>query len=109
MMLEMQADSLERQRKAVLADPAGHKLTTHFPEGARLAYRFFRVRGKRGPEVRYCYATERNLAGYFLSWRETIRADGSGKRDQWSASKQRKIAKARASARHDAHQARVGK
>src|SRR5206468_3447305 len=70
-MLEMQVEAMERRRKAVLADPAKHKTTLEFPEGARLNARFWGTIKSRGKTVRYCYSTERNLAGYFLCWRET--------------------------------------
>jgi hypothetical protein len=107
MMLEMQVEGLERQRAAVLADPLKHKLTLHFPEGARLNWLYFKVAKSAWPEVRYCYSTERNLAGYFLGWRETINRDGSGKRDQWVASKRRKTVADKARSRSTAHNRRV--
>jgi hypothetical protein len=106
-MLEMQVESIERQRKAVLADPVKHKLTLHFPEKAPMNYRYFKVDKAGFPQVHYCWATGRNLAGYFLGWRETIKRDGSGKRDQWVASKRREVVKMKARDRRDAHQARV--
>lgn len=107
MMLEMRVDQLERERARVLADPVKHKLTTLFPEGARMNYHYWPVDKATWPRVRYCYSTERNLAGYFLSWRETVKKDGNGKRDQWIASKRRNTVRDRAEARADAHNARV--
>jgi hypothetical protein len=109
LLLEMQVEGSERRRKAVLADPAKHKKTLEFPEGARLNWRYWEVKGKRFPKVRYCYSTERNLAGYFLGWRETINRDGSGKRDMWLANKRRTAVRDAAQKRRDAHQSRVGK
>lgn len=55
-----------------------------------LRYRFYRG-GKdgRGRQVRFCYATVRNVAGYYLGWREVIGKTG-GHRDQWTASKVRR-------------------
>jgi hypothetical protein len=108
-MLEMQVEALERRRKAVLADPVKHKKTLDFPEGARMAWRYWEVKGKRFPRVRYCYSTERNLAGYFLGWRETINRDGSGERDQWLANKRRASLKNAMLNRYKAHQARLAK
>lgn len=108
-MLRMQVDAHERQRAAVLANPARHKLTTHFPEGARMNSRYCRVDKAGFPVVRYCYSTERNLAGYFLGWRETIKRDGSGKRDQWIASKRRVVVREKAISRARAHNSRLRK
>ncbi len=107
MMLEMKVDAHERQRAAVLADPVKHKLTLHFPSGARMNYRYCPVDKAGWPRVIYCYATERNLAGYFLGLRETIKRDGSGKRDQWTASKRRNTVRDKAIARAKAHNERV--
>lgn len=110
MMLEMQVEAHERQRKAVLADPAKHKLTLHFPEGSGGPnWRYCPVEKSGWPRVRYCYATSRNLAGYFLGWRETVNKDGSGKRDQWTASKRRNTVRDRAIERARAHNKRLGK
>lgn len=107
MMMEMHVDMLERQRAAVLRDPVKHKLTLHFPTGSRMSWRYCRVEKAGWPRVRYCYSTERNLAGYFLGWRETVKKDGSGKRDMWLASKRRTIVREKAIARARAHNKRV--
>lgn len=107
LMLEMQVESIQRQRKAVLADPVRHKKTLHFPEGAPMNYRYYRVDKASWPKVDYCWSTGRNLAGYFLGWRETTSRDGSGKRDMWLASKRRDVVKVAARDRRDAHNARV--
>lgn len=106
LMLELQADQLDRERKRVVADPAKHKKTLFFPEDAKMNYRYFAV-NKTGPEIRYCWSTSRNLAGYFLGWRETVKRDGSGKRDRWLAFKRRDSVKCAARDRRDAHQKRV--
>lgn len=106
-LIEGQISAIQRRREAVLADPERHKKTLEFPEGATMNYRFFRVT-KAGPEVRYCWSTGRNLAGYFLGWRETIRRDGTGKRDMWLASKRRSVVKGYALQRRNAHQRKVG-
>lgn len=111
MMLEMQLEANERERAAVLANPIKHKLTLHWPEdsgGPNTLH--YTVKGKRGPEVSYGYTTSRNLAGYFLGFRETInRKTGRGKRDMWIASKRRKTVADKALARYRAHKARIGK
>jgi hypothetical protein len=108
MLLEMEVDRLERERKAVLANPVKHKLTLHFAEDSRLNWRYWRTLNVRGKRVRYCYSSERNLAGYFLGWRETWDAKrGVGKRDQWIASKRRNTVRDKALARTKAHEARL--
>jgi hypothetical protein len=110
LMLEMQVESLERQRRAVLADPVKHKATLHWPEGEDPRWRYYEVKGKRGPLMRYCWTTNRNLAGYFLGFREVIyTSKGTGKRDQFVASKRRATVKAKALQRFKAHKARVAK
>lgn len=110
MMLDLQIDQMKRIRARVLADPAGHKLTLEFPENARMRWLYYQVKGKRGPRVRYCYSTERNLAGYFLGWREVWdERKGLGRRDQLIASKRRKTVADRALARLKAHEARLTK
>jgi hypothetical protein len=110
LMLEMQIEAIERRRKAVLADPIKHRATLEFPESAKMNWRYWQVKGKRGPRVRYCYSTERNLAGYFLCWREVWDAKaGVGKRDLFVASKRRTTVKAKALQRYKTHQARIAK
>lgn len=110
-MMEMQISAIERRRKAVLADPVKHKLTTDFPEGARMNSRYWgNIKVSKNVTVSYHYSTERNLAGYFLGWRETWNAKkGEGKRDQWVASKRRTAVRDRAKQRTEAHRARLGK
>lgn len=108
MMLEMQIEAIKRRRAAVLADPVKHKLTLEFPEGARMSWRYCRVEKAGWPRVRYCYSTERNLAGYFLGWRETVKKDGNGRRDQWIASKRRNTVRDKAISRAKAHNDRLG-
>lgn len=108
MMLEMQVERMERDKAAILADPIKHKLTLRFPEGSRLNWRYWEVRKTSGPRVRYCFSIERNLAGYFLGWRETLKRDGSGKRDQWIASKRRATVRERSRKRWQSHNSRVG-
>jgi hypothetical protein len=106
-MLEMQLASLERHAEAVKADPAKHKLTLQFPPGAKLNWRYWQVHKAKVPRVRYCYSTERNLAGYFLCWRETWNGR-VGKRDLFVASKRRATVKAKALQRLKAHHKRLG-
>jgi hypothetical protein len=110
LMLEMQIESIERRRKAVLADPAKHKTTLEFPEDARMSSRYWGDIKTRGKRYRYCYSTERNLAGYFLCWREVWHEKkGIGERDMFTASKRRLTVREQARKRHEAHKAKLGK
>lgn len=84
----IQRDENERIEAAAKADPRAHKLT-RVTENTRYLYYSAGKNGK-GQAVRFCYATHRNVAGYFLGWREVIRKDGTGKRDMWTARKGRK-------------------
>lgn len=82
------------------ADPQAHKLSPRFAKSAR--YRYWHAgRDGRGREVRFCWSTGRNIAGYFLTWREVIGKQG-GRRDQFSAKKSRKGARALAGKRREA-------
>lgn len=107
MLLEMQLQRLELEAAAVKADPVRHKLTLQFPQGAKLNWLYWQVPKKQLPRVRYCYSTERNLAGYFLCWRETWNGK-VGKRDQFAASKRRATVKAKALQRFQSHKKRLG-
>ena len=108
MMLEMQIEAIERRRKAILADPVKHKTTLEFPSDAKMNWRYWQVKNKRGPRVRYCYSTERNLAGYFICWREIWNEKkGLGKRDMIAASKRRATVKAKSLRRYKAHCKRI--
>lgn len=99
-LLGMQLAEVEVIRR----DPAKHKLTL-LMDGP-LRYRFWRA-GKDGRDrqVRYCYSTGRNVAGYYLSWREVVGKRG-GKRDQWAARKLRKAASELARKRAEAWKAK---
>ena len=99
-LLGMQLAEVEVIRR----DPAKHKLTL-LMDGP-LRYRYWSA-GKdgRGRRVRYCYSTGRNVAGYYLSWREVIGKRG-GKRDQWAARKLRKAASELARKRAEAWKAK---
>src|SRR5690606_20092885 len=91
----------DRIREAAARDPAANKLTTVFPRDGHANYRFWRSKaGPRMREVRFCYSTGRNAAGYFLTWRERDCGRGVWKRDQWAARKARKAARSLAERRY---------
>lgn len=98
---EVMANERQRAYEAAQADPECHKISCIFDGAAR--YRYFESPARpRMREVRFCWSTVRNVAGYFLSWRERDIGDGRWERDQFAARKVRKAAKALASRRHDA-------
>lgn len=52
---------------------AGNRKTRVMPEGASLNYRYVRAnRTQKGSEVRFCWAVQRNAAGFFLGWQERV-------------------------------------
>jgi hypothetical protein len=104
--MDIQREYDKERAFRIKADPVGHKKTKYFPADARMSYRFYREKNGRGQEVRYCWSTERNLAGYFLCWRE-VRGKKTGKRDMWRASKQRQVMKRCCLDRWNKHKAKV--
>ena len=83
-------ESMRRTAEAAKKDPKANRLTTVFDNDT--SYRYFPTKNKRGTEVRFCYSTKKNVAGYFLVWRETITKKGDGKRDQFDSTKTKKDA-----------------
>jgi hypothetical protein len=110
-------DNMRNEAEAAKANPQAHKLSRVMAEG-RLNYRYYDGgRDRRGRRVTYCYSTGRNVAGYFLTWRQVEtpakrKATKIGdlvstiERDQWSASRSKKTIKGRAEARCKAYRAR---
>jgi hypothetical protein len=62
----------ESDARNAKADPKRYRRTRVFDEGVHTGYRYFPVREKGRPEVRFCWAVNRNAAGFFLVWRETV-------------------------------------
>lgn len=89
-------DQADRRREAEAAqrDPLKHRLTRVFAAGVPANYRYFNA-GKdgRGRRIFFCTATHRNAAGFFLTWRQ-VETETMTKRDQWSARRKKKDAKA---------------
>lgn len=80
-LAHIQRMDYEAEERRAKADPLAHKYTR---VTTNTSYRHYRAgRNGKNQDVRYCYATHRNVAGFFLGWRETIRRDGIVKRDQW--------------------------
>jgi hypothetical protein len=103
----MQQENMAAEERAAKADPLKHRLSRVMERGKPLNYRYRPVKvGRR--EVRYCWATNRNVAGFYLGWRE-VETPKLIRRDQWVARrvKQRVIDMMRN--RADAHRARLNK
>ena len=93
-LMEMEITRRKAEKSAVAKDPEKHKLTTLMAKNAN--YRIWRGgRDSKGRQVDFCYSSWKNIAGYYLSWREVFdQANGEGFRDKWVGHKQRKAASA---------------
>ena len=88
----LQADFQSIQLDAIKRNPKRHKLTLIMANGKRANWRYIPAgKNGRGSKVRFCYATNRNAAGYYLVWREVETAK-QVKRDQWDATPSKKDA-----------------
>jgi hypothetical protein len=74
--------SQEREEREAKADPVKHRLSKLMV--GRLRYSYFEGKNGRGSRVRFCYSTNRNVAGYFLIWREVV-TKRQVKRDQFDS------------------------
>lgn len=87
-------------RSAVAADPHAHRKTT-FVEPGNGGRRYRQYVNGKGQRVRFYRSTGRNIAGYYLIWRETTFKNGTVKNDMLRAFKSRTKAKAANDARYD--------
>lgn len=111
LMLDMWQDMEQRQRERVeelaKADPHKYRKSLVFPKGSKLRWLYYKpLKDGRGSTIKYCHTTVRNVAGYFLSFREVRYKDGSGKRDMWLASRSKKRIIAATLKRWEAHNQR---
>lgn len=86
-------------RQAVAADPHKHRKTSFTDVGKDGRRYRYMVNGK-GQQVRFWRATQRNIAGYYLIWRETKLKNGTIKNDMLRAFKSRGAAKRANDARY---------
>lgn len=85
---DVHRNMLEAEAIAARRDPVAHKLSKVMEKP--MSYRYYRQLGtRRGRVVRWCYTCHRNVAGYFLAWREVETATEI-KRDHWIASRTKK-------------------
>lgn len=100
----MERENLARESEAAKANPKAHKLSRVMEGDRGLNYRYNNA-GKdgRGRTIWFCRSTHKNVAGYYLVWRQIEtpakrKAKKPGdlvstiKRDQWTGFKSRKSA-----------------
>lgn len=105
---DMEQDSMAAEQRRAEADPVKHKLSRVFPPGRPLNYRYYEGGTRRGRNVRFCWSTSRNVAGYFLAWRE-VSTKTETKRDQYIANRVKQRLIERCEARMKAHRNRKTK
>jgi hypothetical protein len=99
---QVQRNFNEAEAVAAKRDPKAHKLSRVSAKGSRYVYTPGGKDG-RGRTIWFCRSTQRNVAGYFLCWRQIEtpakkKATKPGdlvstiKRDQWSGFKSKKSA-----------------
>jgi hypothetical protein len=99
---EMERMNMEAEAAMAKANPRKHRLSTVMENG-RLSYRHWgAVKDRRGRTIKFCWSSHRNVAGYFLAWREIetpTKRKGPAKpgdclatitRDQWTARRTKK-------------------
>lgn len=96
-MLQINAEQAKR-------DPRKHKTTTVFEN--RLSYRYGGYIYSRGKQISYCWSCHRNVAGYFLGWREIVHGDKIT-RDNFTARRVKKRLKELQLRRTIAHRSRL--
>lgn len=108
---KVQQERFRKIQREAEEDPKKHKLTRVMAPveydklGRRCAggtnYRYYNpgVLDGRGSRVLFCYSTGRNVAGYFLSWRQVEYKNGTTKRFDFAARRVRKRAAALAERR----------
>lgn len=72
MFAEMEADRRRRLVDAAKADPKANRATLVFDPGVAPDYRYFEIKERGRPTVRFCWTVHRNAAGRFLIFRETV-------------------------------------
>ncbi len=91
-------------QESVLRQERARKLSTMFEKP--LSYRYVPAgTDGLGRKVWFCWSCHRNVAGYFLGWREVIGKKGT-KRDQWLARKAKRRAQEMANRRAASFQAK---
>lgn len=70
---DIQRMSQQERIAKIKADPRKYAMTTLMANGKSASWRFYLAgKTKGGKVVRFAYATNRNQAGNYLCWRETV-------------------------------------
>jgi hypothetical protein len=89
MLQSLARGNQEREVAAAKADPLTHKFCRIFPKGVDANYRYCSGgMDGRHRKVHYCYSVNRNVAGFYLGWREVV-SKKQVKRDCWIARRKR--------------------
>lgn len=102
LIMDMERESMQREEKKAKEDPLANKMSRVFP-AKQMGYRFWATKDGRGSTVRFCYSSHRNVAGFFLGWRETWYKGGKVKRDKWISRRKRRRCSEVMKARFDRH------
>jgi hypothetical protein len=110
MLNDLMAPLVQRHKTLELGhNLRANKLTRLWPPGTSPRYRYWQAkRNGKGQEVRFCWATNRNAAGFYLTWREIWRKNRTVVRDGFASRRIRKQAKALAGRRCQAHNDKQG-
>lgn len=96
----LEKDSRQAEEKAAKKDPLKHKMSRVLEDAS---YRYYDGgKDRRGTRVLFCWSTHRNVAGFYLGWREVCFKSGKVKRDRWLSRRIRKRCKDIALRRRDA-------
>lgn len=100
---DMNRTNLELEEKSAQIDPRSHRLSRTFSGPGGTNYHYFTGgRNGKGQSILFCWSIHRNVAGYFLTWRQVRQQNGITKRDQWAARKSRRACIAIAQRRREA-------
>jgi len=85
---DLNRQTMQQETDRAKADPLGHKLTRVMEKP--MSYRYVSA-GKdgRGRFIRFCWTCHRNVAGFFLGWRE-VTSKRQVKRDHWLSRRTRR-------------------
>jgi hypothetical protein len=89
---EVQVASERNAVAAAKADPEKHKLSKLIADNKSASYHYYPVKYRRA--VRWCWANNPNIAGYYLSWRQ-VETQRTIKRTQFKAHKHRYLGEMR--------------
>ena len=93
MLQDMEHHRQQDEKRAAAKDSVKHRLSRTMADGKPASYQYYVVKSTKSSEHRWCYASWKNVAGYYLVWYE-IETKAGGKRSKWNAELTRKDARA---------------